>query len=155
MAHRNAARAIVVYSNQLVVIRRNKFGEEYYTLPGGGIQNDESVFDAVVREVMEETSLRVLPLRELYRGTHVKGYTAHFVLCEYRGGVPVLHPASEEAQLTKRGDNTYQPLWLPLKSLSSLSLPLYPDSPEFHARLISDLASDFPLQEIVTLQFAD
>jgi ADP-ribose pyrophosphatase YjhB (NUDIX family) len=151
--HKNTARAIVVYDNQLLAIRRNKFGEEYYTLPGGGVQKNELVFDAVSREVMEETSLRILPVRELYRGSHVTGHTTYFVLCEYLDGVPTLHPNSEEALLSAVGNNTYQPLWLPLKSLSSLPLPFYPDSPEFHAHLISDLAKGFPLKEVITVQF--
>lgn len=57
---KNSARA-VVYSNDnkdsFYLIYRRKNGKEYYTLPGGGIEDSESPLEAVKREVMEETGI--------------------------------------------------------------------------------------------------
>lgn len=46
------------------------FGYEYLTLPGGGIEPDESPADAVTREVAEEVGLRVATSSFLRRIEH-------------------------------------------------------------------------------------
>ncbi len=56
-------------NNQLyVLLIQQKFGTEtsYWALPGGLVQNHESLFDAVKRELKEETNVEVNYLEQLY-----------------------------------------------------------------------------------------
>lgn len=50
----------------LVLHRHPRSGEEWWTLPGGGIEPAESAEDAVVREVEEECNIRCIPDKLVY-----------------------------------------------------------------------------------------
>jgi len=54
--------AIFRNSNVLVVRRARSPALNLYTLPGGAVELGESLTDAVVREVREETSLSIEPV---------------------------------------------------------------------------------------------
>jgi 8-oxo-dGTP pyrophosphatase MutT (NUDIX family) len=55
--HRVGARAVVIHDSKILL---NEFGGGlYYNLPGGGVEDGESVKDAVMREVMEEAGIAV------------------------------------------------------------------------------------------------
>lgn len=54
---RHACRAIIIKDNKLIMVHSNK-GE--YKFPGGGINENESLIDALIREVKEETGLYVI-----------------------------------------------------------------------------------------------
>lgn len=49
--------------NILLVMRRNEPSKDLWGLPGGVVELGERVEDAIVREVEEETGIRVKPLR--------------------------------------------------------------------------------------------
>ena len=60
---RNSAKALVVWQDKVLLNRcRSRLGE-YYALPGGGQHADETLEEAVRREVLEETGLTVRPVR--------------------------------------------------------------------------------------------
>ena len=46
-------------NSKVLLVKHKKLGEEYYVLPGGGVEKNESPSDAVVREFFEETGLKV------------------------------------------------------------------------------------------------
>lgn len=54
------ARVLVVCGNQLL-LTKTWFGNGQWTLPGGGLHKGESSIDAVLRELYEETGLRLQP----------------------------------------------------------------------------------------------
>lgn len=119
---RKAVRAIVVQDGNLLVIHRNKFGTEYYTLPGGGIDPGETPEQALIREMAEETSIRVNIERLVYVEEAGNPFGTQYVfLCTYLGGEPALHPDSEEALINALGQNTYTPEWLPLEDVAQVS----------------------------------
>lgn len=61
MSIRSAAKAIIIKENQILLNRcRHKDGSVYYDLPGGGQHKYESLEDAVIREVKEETGFDVI-----------------------------------------------------------------------------------------------
>jgi 8-oxo-dGTP diphosphatase len=56
MSFRLAAYAVCIQDSQVLLARWvSSAGESSWTLPGGGVEHGEDPFDAVVREVAEET----------------------------------------------------------------------------------------------------
>lgn len=59
VAIRNGAKAVVVHQGKILVTRcRTRNNEVYYELPGGGQNPYETMEEAAVREVLEETGYR-------------------------------------------------------------------------------------------------
>jgi len=118
-----AVRAIVIKDNQLLVMHRKKFGHEYYTLIGGGVDIGEAPEQAVRRELAEEASLQVGELTHVFTERADDPYGIQYIFrAEYIGGDPTLNAASEEAKISALGQNTYEPKWLPLAALSNTNL---------------------------------
>ena len=59
-------RAVIIQNGKLVVSRERRRGAEHILLPGGRVKTRESLAEALVREVAEETGLHVAPVRLLY-----------------------------------------------------------------------------------------
>lgn len=49
--------AVILVGDKIVLVRQQKGGEQYYLLPGGGVKRGETLHDAILREVREETGL--------------------------------------------------------------------------------------------------
>jgi len=64
MSIRNTVKAIIVKNGKMLVnrCRDDKFGD-YFSLPGGGQHQYETLQEAVVRECLEETGYSVTPVR--------------------------------------------------------------------------------------------
>ena len=54
---RNSARSIIIRDKKIAMIHSLKY--DYYKFPGGGIENEESPVDAMMRETREEAGLVV------------------------------------------------------------------------------------------------
>lgn len=118
---RQAVRAIVIKDGALLVMHRNKFGTEYETLPGGGVEMGETPEAAVVRELAEETSVMISSHRLVFIEEAGDPFGTQLIyLCDYVSGEPRLAEASEEAQINKLGQNLYEPMWVSLESLPQL-----------------------------------
>lgn len=119
---RVAAKAVIVYQDSVLVLREAGTYEEgtnigKYGLPGGRINPDESFYDALNREVQEETGLKVKPIRPLHVGEwwpDIKGQKNHivavFMLCESN---------TDEVVLSEEHDS-YE--WVDLVSLLKFSM---------------------------------
>jgi len=60
--HRISAGAIIIKDNKILLVRyTNKQGKTYLVAPGGGVNGDEGLPHAAVREVKEETGVEVVP----------------------------------------------------------------------------------------------
>lgn len=55
---RPSARAIIIKAGKIAMVHSKKYN--YYKFPGGGIEAAESIEDALIREVLEETGLCVI-----------------------------------------------------------------------------------------------
>lgn len=73
-------------AGRLLVIRRARDpGRGLWSLPGGRVERGETDHAALIREMLEETGLRVVPTT--LAGTVVRGpYEIYDYLCEVRGG---------------------------------------------------------------------
>lgn len=62
--HRIAAGGITFHDNAILLVRyRDGNGGTYLVCPGGALEDNENVVQAIVRETMEETNVKVQPKR--------------------------------------------------------------------------------------------
>jgi ADP-ribose pyrophosphatase YjhB (NUDIX family) len=71
------ARAVIWVDGKLILARQRLRGQTELSIPGGRVNRGESVTDALVREVAEETGLSVRPDRLLYVAEIVSPVRAH------------------------------------------------------------------------------
>lgn len=136
-----AVRAIIIHKDSLLVVRRDKFGSRYYTLPGGHVEFGESLDKALLREIHEETQLHIAKPRKVYVDHAPEPYgDQHIYLCDYVNGVPMLHKDSEEYKINQGGQNIYTPMWLPLSEVSKVPFR----SSQLKERILQSVESDFP-----------
>ena len=111
-----AVGALAVNHGRLLCIRRGHGpGAGLWSLPGGRVEAGETLREAVVREVLEETGLEVVV-------DHFVGYVErlgegyHFVILDF--GVSLLdHDADPVA-----GDDAAEAAWVPFEDLADLRL---------------------------------
>lgn len=119
---RSAVRAIVMKDDALLVMHRNKFGNEYFTLIGGAIKPGENHEQALQRELQEEAGIVVASPRLVIVEQASQPFGAQYIyLCEYHSGTIGLSETSEEAKIGRLGNNTYQPEWLPVPRLAEVT----------------------------------
>ena len=86
---KNRAAAIIPHDNGIIFIKRIKgYGEnkdEYYTIPGGGIESWETVEEAVMREVKEEIGIDIFFTGKKYELEDDMGKQYYFV-AKYKSG---------------------------------------------------------------------
>ena len=142
---RHAVRAIVLRDNELLVMKRDKFGARYYTLPGGGVKWGEPARHALLREMREETGLKLGAGRLVFVENSGPVYGTQYVyLVDYLGGEPRLDPGSDEAKVDALGKNRYHPEWLPVEKLAGVTFV----SPRLQQALLTALRTSFPVRAV-------
>lgn len=103
---REGCRGIVISDGKILLSYERKVDQ--YLIPGGGIEEGESLSDCCIRELMEETGIivnpreRYLTLDEYY---HEYYFLSHYFVCDVIGEC--------ERQLTKtERENGLEPVWV-------------------------------------------
>jgi ADP-ribose pyrophosphatase YjhB (NUDIX family) len=112
--------AVVVRGEEVLLIRRGKAPlDGRWSVPGGTVKWGERLDEAVVRETMEETGVRVVPREVLLVTEHLEGAgegaTAHYVIvdyaCDYLAGEP------------RGASDAREAAWVAVADLARLRLP--------------------------------
>ena len=139
--NRIRAAGIVLCDDALLVMFRRRDGREYYTFPGGGVEEGELPADAVVREIREETMVEVEVgelLYELHR-EEAPMPREFFYRCIYKSGTPTLGSDSIERAIFDEEKNYFVPKWIKFSDADiTLLLPT-----EVTEQLFRDLKSGF------------
>ncbi|MFA5358557.1 MAG: NUDIX domain-containing protein [Patescibacteria group bacterium] len=134
----NRAVAITIKGDEVLLMFRRKNGKEYFTFPGGGVEDGESVEQATIREIKEETTLDIKIEKLLYHHIYDNKQEQFFYLCSYLSGDPRLSSDSIEAQRLS-DDNFYQPQWHKITDLPQMLV--YPL--EIRDWLVEDIKNGF------------
>ena|SRR3989344_5550727 len=112
---------IVIRHHQVLLIHRLNHGREYYVFPGGHRRISESGEDAVIREVYEETAVRVIDPRLIFKYPDPDYHITHFhYLCRWKSGTKLKMLGEEKDQ--DPVNDIYQPLWMDTNQVSLLNL---------------------------------
>ena len=124
------ARAVVIKDSKLLLIKiEYNNGKIHYLLPGGGIEGDETVKQAVIRETLEEYNAIVTPIKYLdkqyynipleYNG---EKFTSHrveyYYLCKFEEFAENMEMGVGEE--FKKDDRTYLKVELSLEDLLNI-----------------------------------
>jgi len=144
---RRAARAIIVNGDNILVMRRNKYGSEYYTLVGGREDKEEALEQTLIREVKEEASLDVIKAKLVFIEKHPEPYSQQYIyLCEV---TPFREAAiqndSEEGQMNKHEANIHTLFWAKTDSFDRLPFR----TPQLQQAIVNALKNGFPDEAIV------
>ncbi len=126
------ARAIIVQDGQVLLFFRRRFDRkserviEYYSIPGGGIDTDESPEEAVVRELREEMGVEIRLERPIPLAHGVGERHEHFMYyATIISGEPRLAADSEEAAKMAAGNDEYEVRWVAVDGLESHMMHYY------------------------------
>ena len=114
----------------------HKIDNDYWALPGGGMDVGESIADAVIREVAEETGMRIeiTGLVGIYTSPgHVMAYDDGEVRQEFS---VCFHARPQGGELHEDGTETKAAVWVSVADLDGLSI-----HPSMRTR-INDALSD-------------
>ncbi len=124
MNKRISSRAIIIENGKLLVFFRRKVRDgkvnEYYSLPGGGLEEGESLYENVKREVNEEMNIDIDILGYLGKSEDEKTIQYYFHAKRIKGE-PIL--GGEELERLC-DDNYYEVTYLDVSNL---------DKEKFHA----------------------
>lgn len=137
---RKSGRALIIRDGKLLAFHRKRYSRatgqwiEYYSIPGGGVDTDETAAEATIRELGEEMGVEIVLDTHVAHGTapffEHDLYTAHIV-----SGEPRLMSDSEEAmKMSER--NQFIVAWVPISELSEANMRYYAD----YLPLIQDIA---------------
>lgn len=65
--------AAIIRENRILMVMHDQGGRRFWTLPGGGVEERETLEEAVVREVKEEVCLNGKVERLLFEGRYSRG----------------------------------------------------------------------------------
>lgn len=116
---RGRAGAVLVEGGQVALIERHRAGLHYFVFPGGGVKKGESNRLAAVREMEEETGLRVAVRRKLARvrfeGVRQVYYLVERLAGEFGAGTGKEYTHANPDDPTQ---GIYLPVWMAVEELS-------------------------------------
>ena len=112
------AAAVIVDQGKLLLIHRVKESEDYWVLPGGSVEEDETPEEACCREVREEVGLEIEILKLFAKLLNRNREEIYFSAKRRSGSLALGGP--ELARNSK--SNRYEPKWVDLKRLPELNL---------------------------------
>lgn len=116
-----------------------KDGFEYWVFPGGGLEDtDKSDEDGLLREIEEETTLKVFVNKLIYTHDYTTS-TGLYYLCDHLSGEAKLGESIEKKRVEEGKNDTYDPVWIDINSLPTLLV--YPL--EIRDWIIEDIKNDF------------
>ena len=119
---RVVARAVTFINGKVLLIERyrKEKGEilHYFTIPGGGVEDDEIEMNAAIRETKEETCCDIEIIKSLAIEDYPNG-RCYWFYGEYLSGTPTLGGEEKERN---NSDNSYKVVLVDYKDLDKINI---------------------------------
>ena len=115
---RTRAGIILIENKKVALIERHRGGLDYFVLPGGGVDEGETIEIAAIREAMEELGIEVA-LKQKMAVIHFEQSVQHYFLAERVSGEFGTGTGEEytDADPGDPSEGIYIPVWMPISEL--------------------------------------
>ena len=147
---RPRAAAIILNNKQELLLLRQQnpeTGFEWWTLPGGGMEPEESVIDTIVREVAEECNTKCRPIKLIYMSEYVD-----YTIDTHHLGMFFLTKVEDESTIKAGYDPEVEVQYIKecrfvsKEEIQASKIPIFP--PVFKEQFWEDLKNDFKDYEV-------
>lgn len=147
---RPRAAAIILNNKQELLLLRQQnpeTGFEWWTLPGGGMEPEESVIDTIVREVAEECNTKCRPIKLIYMSEYVD-----YTIDTHHLGMFFLTKVEDESTINAGYDPEVEVQYIKecrfvsKEEIQASKIPIFP--PVFKEQFWEDLKNDFKDYEV-------
>lgn len=144
------AGVVLIEDDKVALIERYRDGRHYYVFPGGGADEDETPEQAAIREMEEETGLRVI-IKQKVVEVHFELSLQHYFLAERVSGVYGTGLGEEftAADPDNPAEGIYVPIWMPVAELSERENVFPADVAALAARCIQN---GWPAEPVVVIE---
>lgn len=122
---KNRGSAIIPYHHGIILIQRRKgdkdHKEEYYTIPGGGQEEGETIQEATIREVREELGIEIILTDTCYKIVS-QGRKQYFFVAKYKSGKIGTGIGKEMTNTDYEKYGAYLPRIVPKEKLKDIRL---------------------------------
>jgi mutator protein MutT len=121
-------RGVIISEGKIALIRRERENAPtYYIVPGGGVEENETIEQALHREIKEELGIEIaigeLFMRHQYEAHDGELVVHYLYLCTQTGGTfgmgdgPEYQPGNAYEK-----EGTHDPVWVPLSEVAGIDL---------------------------------
>ena len=144
------AGVVLIENEKVALIERFRDGNHYYVFPGGGVDEGENPEEAAIREMEEETGLRVTVKQEVAE-IHFDLSTQHYFLVERVSGEYGTGTGEEytDADPDDPTEGVYVPVWMPIQDLA-IHENIYPA--DIKALVLKSVNSGWPDEPVVIVE---
>jgi len=100
--NQDRAAGIIIEDGKILLIHRFRGGKEYWVIPGGSVEEGETIKQALGRELSEELAIQVLASKPLFKIRNFGRFEYYFLITKYEGspkmGGPELEWANKDNQ---------------------------------------------------------
>lgn len=98
---------VILRNDKVLVCSRPKNSElaGFWEFPGGKVEKNETIFDCIVRELIEELSVTVTPIREIACVLHEypnKTVRLHFIECAIEDNARIIPNDNQDIEWVER-----------------------------------------------------
>ena len=119
---RECSRAITFIDDNILLIERHRLDNgkmlHYFTIPGGGVEDDEDYPTAAIRETKEETCCDIEIVKPLIVEDYGEGL-CHWFYAKYISGTPTLGGEEKERN---NPDNHFKVVLIPFSELDNINI---------------------------------
>ena len=119
---RECSRAITFIDNNVLLIERHRLSNNemlhYFTIPGGGVEDDEDYPTAAIRETKEETCCDIEIVKDLIVEDYGEGI-CHWFLGKYISGTPELGGEEKERN---NPNNHFKVVLIPFDEIDNINI---------------------------------